>query len=53
MTQALNDSLAAMIRAAPNQWFWMHRRWKPHRVAARLAREAAGTDATPGSARKG
>ena len=53
MTQALNDSLAAMIRAAPNQWFWMHRRWKPHRVAARLAREAAGTDATPDSARKG
>jgi KDO2-lipid IV(A) lauroyltransferase len=41
MTQALNDSLAAMIRTAPNQWFWMHRRWKPHRLAARLAREQA------------
>jgi KDO2-lipid IV(A) lauroyltransferase len=37
MTQALNDSLAAVIRAAPNQWFWMHRRWKPDRLAARLA----------------
>lgn len=41
MTQALNDSLARMIRAAPNQWFWMHRRWKPERLASRLAWEAA------------
>jgi KDO2-lipid IV(A) lauroyltransferase len=41
MTQALNDSLAEMIRAAPNQWFWMHRRWKPHRIAARRAAEEA------------
>jgi KDO2-lipid IV(A) lauroyltransferase len=28
MTQALNDSLAARIRAHPGQWFWVHRRWK-------------------------
>lgn len=28
MTQALNDSLAARVRAAPGQWFWLHRRWK-------------------------
>ena len=28
MTQALNDSLAARVRAAPEQWFWVHRRWK-------------------------
>jgi KDO2-lipid IV(A) lauroyltransferase len=53
MTQALNDSLAAMIRAAPNQWFWMHRRWKPHRVAARLAREAAEIEAESESHTKG
>lgn len=34
MTQALNDSLAARVRAQPEQWLWIHRRWKPHRVTA-------------------
>jgi KDO2-lipid IV(A) lauroyltransferase len=34
MTQALNDSLAARVRARPAQWLWIHRRWKPHRVKA-------------------
>lgn len=28
MTQALNNSLAARVRAAPEQWFWVHRRWR-------------------------
>ncbi|MBD3664516.1 lauroyl acyltransferase [Sulfitobacter sp. TSTF-M16] len=28
MTQALNDSLAAQVRAHPGQWFWVHRRWR-------------------------
>jgi KDO2-lipid IV(A) lauroyltransferase len=28
MTQALNDSLAAQVMARPEQWFWVHRRWK-------------------------
>ncbi|MFQ5438985.1 MAG: lysophospholipid acyltransferase family protein [Paracoccaceae bacterium] len=28
MTQALNDSLEAMVRRYPEQWFWLHRRWK-------------------------
>jgi len=28
MTQALNDSLEALVRANPEQWFWIHRRWK-------------------------
>lgn len=27
MTQALNDSLEAMVRAHMDQWFWVHRRW--------------------------
>lgn len=31
MTQALNDSLAARVRATPAQWLWIHRRWKPDR----------------------
>ncbi|MWB77296.1 lauroyl acyltransferase [Pseudooceanicola sp. 216_PA32_1] len=28
MTQAMNDSLEAMIRQYPEQWLWIHRRWK-------------------------
>lgn len=27
MTQAFNDSLSARIRAHPDQWYWMLRRW--------------------------
>ncbi|MGC1503546.1 MAG: lysophospholipid acyltransferase family protein [Sulfitobacter sp.] len=28
MTQALNDSLSERIKQAPEQWFWVHRRWR-------------------------
>jgi KDO2-lipid IV(A) lauroyltransferase len=28
MTQALNDSLEAQVRAHMDQWLWTHRRWK-------------------------
>jgi Kdo2-lipid IVA lauroyltransferase/acyltransferase len=28
MTQALNDSVSAQVRAHMDQWLWMHRRWK-------------------------
>ena len=31
MTQALNDSLEAVVRDHPDQWFWIHNRWKPRR----------------------
>lgn len=27
MTQAINDSLSAQVRAHPEQWYWLHRRW--------------------------
>ena len=30
MTQALNDSLAARVKEHPEQWFWVHRRWRSH-----------------------
>jgi KDO2-lipid IV(A) lauroyltransferase len=40
MTQALNDSLAARVRARPGQWFWVHRRWKPERQARAFPRDA-------------
>ena len=38
MTQALNDSLSAMVRAHMGQWFWIHRRWKPERHRGSLGR---------------
>jgi len=28
MTQALNDSLAAVVDQHKEQWFWVHKRWK-------------------------
>ena len=31
MMQAVNDDLEAMVRAHMDQWFWIHRRWKPER----------------------
>jgi Kdo2-lipid IVA lauroyltransferase/acyltransferase len=39
MTQALNDSLSARVTARPDQWFWVHRRWKPARQAKYFAPE--------------
>jgi KDO2-lipid IV(A) lauroyltransferase len=33
MTQAINDSLSARVRARPEQWLWIHRRWKPETTA--------------------
>ena len=32
MTQALNDSLAHRVAEHPEQWFWVHRRWRSHEV---------------------
>ncbi len=43
MTQALNDSLAALVRQYPDQWFWIHRRWKlPRDGVRRLNTQFAG-----------
>ncbi|RVT84163.1 lauroyl acyltransferase [Rhodobacteraceae bacterium CCMM004] len=48
--QGLNDSLERMVRRHMDQWFWIHRRWKPERQAelARAA-EAEATAAAGGS----
>ncbi|KIN64142.1 putative lipid A biosynthesis lauroyl acyltransferase [Sulfitobacter noctilucicola] len=32
MTQALSDSLSARIKDKPEQWFWVHRRWRGDEV---------------------
>jgi KDO2-lipid IV(A) lauroyltransferase len=29
MTQKFNDEIEKMVRKVPEQWFWVHKRWKP------------------------
>ncbi|SFR44854.1 lysophospholipid acyltransferase family protein [Litoreibacter janthinus] len=41
MTQALNDSLEALVRNHMEQWFWIHRRWKPEQAELRQSIRAA------------
>ncbi len=36
MTIAMNTSLEAHIQEKPEQWFWIHRRWKVGRLKKRL-----------------
>jgi Kdo2-lipid IVA lauroyltransferase/acyltransferase len=43
MTQAINDSLEAEVRGHMDQWFWIHRRWKPDREAAAQGTRAAAS----------
>ena len=43
MTRALNASLEALVRQHMDQWFWIHRRWKPDRQARRQRARAAAT----------
>ena len=31
MMQAVNDNLESVVRAHMDQWFWVHRRWKPRK----------------------
>ncbi|MBD3677263.1 MAG: lysophospholipid acyltransferase family protein [Rhodobacteraceae bacterium] len=43
MTQALNDNLEALVRNHMDQWFWIHRRWKPGRQAGIQRKRAAAS----------
>jgi KDO2-lipid IV(A) lauroyltransferase len=43
MTQAINDSLEAEVRGHMDQWFWIHRRWKPDRRKPRQGTRAAAS----------
>ncbi len=36
ITRAINNSLEEMIRAVPEQWLWMHDRWKSARLTNQL-----------------
>ena len=48
MTRAMLADLEAMVWRHPEQWFWIHRRWKPKREARRLERHGAHLGAPPG-----
>jgi KDO2-lipid IV(A) lauroyltransferase len=39
-TRAYNEALEALILRHPEQWYWVHRRWKP--VAGKARRPAKG-----------
>ena len=46
-TQAMTDAIEAMVRQYPEQWFWVHKRWRkyypylyPEDIARRKARRA-------------
>lgn len=41
MTQAMNDNLEALVRKNIDQWFWIHRRWKPEQADIRQSSRAA------------
>jgi len=42
LTQALSDRFEGFVRQHPDQWFWMHDRWKSAERAARAAAGVAG-----------
>lgn len=41
MTQAMNDNLEAIVRDHMDQWFWIHRRWKPEQAETRQSMRTA------------
>ena len=41
MMQAYNDQVERIVRAHPEQWFWIHKRWKLGRKARKKLSEAA------------
>ena len=43
MTREMTARLEARVRETPEQWFWIHRRWKPERQARRQRRRAAAS----------
>lgn len=34
MTRAMNESLETLVKETPDQWFWIHRRWKTPKAKA-------------------
>lgn len=47
MTTELNRFVETEVRARPEHWLWMHRRWKPVGTLSRRAARVVGEAATP------
>ncbi|MEM8791809.1 MAG: lysophospholipid acyltransferase family protein [Pseudomonadota bacterium] len=41
MMQAVNDRLSAWVQETPDQWFWLHRRWRTTERSQTLEEDAA------------
>jgi KDO2-lipid IV(A) lauroyltransferase len=46
LTQQINDVIERWIRARPESWLWLHRRWPKHVVPARPRRKYRGLAAS-------
>jgi Kdo2-lipid IVA lauroyltransferase/acyltransferase len=49
ITRRLSDSLERQVRAHPEQWLWLHDRWRHARRVLRLGRAVAGPPAGGGA----
>lgn len=49
--QMMGDVIAAWVREHPDQWLWMHRRWRPNMVAQSLALKARTEQASSSTQR--
>lgn len=52
ITAALNADLETAIRRAPQEWFWLHNRWKTPKPAFLLGQSKRGLHLPAGSAEK-
>lgn len=41
LTQDVNDCVARWVREHPEQWLWLHKRWRPNVMAKLAAKKAA------------
>ncbi len=48
LVQAVNDRIEAWVRARPEQWFWVHRRWRDNPLPSPAAPDASQSDADAG-----
>jgi KDO2-lipid IV(A) lauroyltransferase len=47
VTQQVNDVLERWIRAKPESWLWLHRRWPKDVVLVKQRKKAGGDEAVP------
>jgi len=53
LTQALTTVVEGWVRETPEQWLWLHRRWKTSPVPSVETRSSQGLDGSPGTSGPG